>query len=119
MRVVYKNRYGDLIQFERIDEDRIRMTGGKFCRFGFVDDPDILSMVDPSGGPMIVAKNYTGCEPTDLGIFSEAWRGLKAEYILNASTNDATGENGSFDLIVYQCNDSCQIEEHEDCENLV
>ena len=117
MRAVYRNRYGDLIQFERIDDDRIRMTRGKFCRYGFDDDPDILNMVDPSGGPMIVAKNYPGCKPTDLGIFSEAWRGLKAEYILKAFTSDE--ENGSFDLIVYQCNDSCQIEEHEDCENLV
>lgn len=116
MRAVYRNRYGDLIQFERIDEDRIRMTGGKFCRYGFDDDPDILNMVDPSGGPMIVAKNYTGATPTDLGEFSGAWVGLKAEYILKApGTNE---ETGAFDLIIHQTDECSNKHKHEDCENL-
>ncbi len=116
MRAVYRNRYGDLIQFERIDADRIRVTGGKFCRVSFQEDPDILSMIDPSGGPMIVAKNYSGLNATDLGEFSECWTGLKAEYILKAAST--TEETGAYDLIIHHTNEKCDIEQHEDCENL-
>ena len=50
-KVIYRNRYGDQIQFEHIN-NQVIMTGGKWFRYGIADD-DSINMVDPSGGPYI------------------------------------------------------------------
>lgn len=63
MKIVYINRYGDKIQFED-KEYTVEMTGyfDLGMRYGFVDDPNVINMVDPSGGPYITLG-------TDLRLF--------------------------------------------------
>jgi len=55
MKVIYVNRYGDKIQFED-KEYTVEMTGYSDLglRCGWVDDPKVINMVDPSGGPYLV-----------------------------------------------------------------
>lgn len=54
MKIVYVNRHGDKIQFED-KEYTVEMTGYSDLgmRYGFVDDPNVINMVDPSGGPYL------------------------------------------------------------------
>lgn len=70
MIATYVNRYGDKITFEQ-DGDTIIMSGHdpEFMRYGLADDSDgcsraeeIISMIDPSGGPYLT----TG---SDLSLF--------------------------------------------------
>jgi hypothetical protein len=53
--VKFKNRYGDVIKFERIADDKVKMTGYlvQQIRCGVSRDTSVLEMVDPNGGPMI------------------------------------------------------------------
>jgi hypothetical protein len=54
MKTTYTNRYGDKIQFE--DKGDIVEMSGYFdmgMRYGWKDDPNVIDMVDPSGGPYI------------------------------------------------------------------
>jgi len=55
MRVIYQNRYGDNIVFEKVDDNTVKMSGFKseWCRWGWKNDPNVYTMVDPSGGPYI------------------------------------------------------------------
>lgn len=51
----YKNRYGDIYTFEINERENIDWKGDfKQCRVGYKDNPDDITMVDPSGGPYIV-----------------------------------------------------------------
>lgn len=50
----YRNRYGDIYHFEKDQNGDIIWTGTfELCRFGFIDDPEIITMIDPSGGPYV------------------------------------------------------------------
>ena len=50
----YKNRYGDVFTFEQLENGNIQWSGDfEYVRFGFKDDPNVVTMVDPSGGPYI------------------------------------------------------------------
>ena len=50
----YKNRYGDIFTFEVNERGNIDWKGNfEYCSFSYVDDPDDLIMIDPSGGPYI------------------------------------------------------------------
>jgi len=89
MKVEYRNRYDDLITFEK-KGDTVEMTGiGEHYRLGGWPGErgmpkDKFSMIDPSGGPYITAQaEWHGEEitGTDMGAFSEKWKGLKIEYI--------------------------------------
>lgn len=53
-KVIYVNRYGDKIQFED-KEYTVEMSGynPEWIRYGVEEDPNIINMVDPSGGPYI------------------------------------------------------------------
>ena len=53
MKVEYKNRYSDIITFDETDENEVLMGGGRFMRYGYDEDPSIINMIDPSGGPYI------------------------------------------------------------------
>lgn len=47
----YTNRYGDEYTFTLQNDGNIKWEGPfEYCRFGFTDDPNIRTMVDPSGG---------------------------------------------------------------------
>lgn len=52
MKATYYNRYGDIIVFEKINDDTIKMYGFEYSRSGFNDDGSI-NFIDPSGGPFI------------------------------------------------------------------
>jgi hypothetical protein len=89
MKTEYRNRYGDLITFEKKD-NIIEMAGiGEHYRLGGwpgeVGMPtERFSMIDPSGGPYITAQaEWHGEETsgTDMGLFLPEWDGLKIEYI--------------------------------------
>jgi len=89
MKTLFRNRYGDIITFEKKD-NIIEMSGiGEHYRIGGwpgeVGMPtDKFSMVDPSGGPYITAQaEWHGEETsgTDMGSFLYDWQGLKIEYI--------------------------------------
>ena len=50
----YTNRYGDEFTFELNERNNIQWSGNfEHSRFGFNDNPDDITMVDPSGGPYI------------------------------------------------------------------
>ena len=50
----YKNRYGDVFTFKQLDNSNIQWSGNfEYTRIGFNDNPDDITMVDPSGGPYI------------------------------------------------------------------
>ena len=50
----YTNRYGDKFTFEFNERGNIDWKGDfKYVRCAFNDNPDDITMVDPSGGPYI------------------------------------------------------------------
>ena len=50
----YKNRYDDVFTFEVNDRGNIDWKGDfKYVRCAFRDNPEDITMVDPSGGPYI------------------------------------------------------------------
>jgi hypothetical protein len=50
----YTNRYGDTFTFELNERGNIQWSGNfEYCRFGYNDNPNDITMVDPSGGPYI------------------------------------------------------------------
>ena len=50
----YVNRYGDKFTFELNERGNIDWKGSfEYVRYGFNDNPDDITMVDPSGGPYI------------------------------------------------------------------
>ena len=50
----YTNRYGDVFTFKQLENGNIQWSGNfEYVRFGFKDDPNVVTMVDPSGGPFI------------------------------------------------------------------
>ena len=51
-KTTYRNRYGDMIEFEHI-ENKVVMKGGKWFRYGLSNEDNSINMVDPSGGPYI------------------------------------------------------------------
>ena len=65
MKTVYFNRYGDKIQFEE-KEHIVEMTGyfDMGMRYGYDENPNIINMVDPSGGPYLAIGS-------DLSLFFE------------------------------------------------
>ena len=51
----YSNRYGDVFTFELNERGNIDWKGPfKYVRCAFGDNPEDITMVDPSGGPYIV-----------------------------------------------------------------
>ena len=52
--VEYKNRYDDVFTFELNERGNIDWKGDfKYVRCAFGDNPEDITMVDPSGGPYI------------------------------------------------------------------
>lgn len=50
----YTNRYNDVFQFEYNERGNIQWSGDfEHCRFGYNDNINDITMVDPSGGPYI------------------------------------------------------------------
>ena len=50
----YTNRYGDVFTFELNKRGNVDWKGPfEYVRYGFGDNPDDITMVDPSGGPYI------------------------------------------------------------------
>lgn len=50
----YKNRYGDTFTFTPTEDGNLLWEGNfKYCRVGWNDDINVLTMVDPSGGPFV------------------------------------------------------------------
>lgn len=50
----HTNRYGDVYVFEYNENGNIDWKGDfKYCRFGFLDNPEEITMIDPSGGPYV------------------------------------------------------------------
>lgn len=57
MKVEYINRYRDRYEFTKEDEQTIRWEGPfSYCRFSMSKD-EVISMIDPSGGPYISVGN--------------------------------------------------------------
>jgi len=52
MKVDYYNRQGDIIVFEKLDDNTVKMSGFDYYRTGYNDD-DSIEFIDPSGGPYI------------------------------------------------------------------
>jgi len=53
MKVDYYNRYGDIIIFEKLDDNTIKMSGYQYSRTGFNEDGSKIKFIDPAGGPFI------------------------------------------------------------------
>jgi len=60
MKANYYNRYGDDIIFEEIG-DEIHMSGFnmEWMRYGW-DDDEVITMIDPSGGPYTTVNSNLG-----------------------------------------------------------
>jgi hypothetical protein len=57
MKVEYINRYKDIYEFTQEDEQTIRWEGPfSYCRYSITKD-NVVSMIDPSGGPYISVGN--------------------------------------------------------------
>lgn len=83
MSMEYRNRYGDILTFNKVDDTCIEMKGGTYYRMGFnPKEPDKYNMVDPSGGPYIA-------QGLDMGCFDSDWEGMKVEYITYNSKSEA------------------------------
>lgn len=78
MMVKYKNRYKDIIKFQRIHPTLIQMSGGNHYRMGAADletlEKGELTMVDPSGGPYVSVG-------MDMGTIDDLFKGLVVERI--------------------------------------
>ena len=71
----YKNRYGDVFTFKQLENGNIQWSGNfEYVRYGFKEDPSIITMVDPSGGPFIN-------EGMDMKLFN--LKGIVKEFIDN------------------------------------
>lgn len=84
MTAEYINRHRDKITFNDDGQGNVFMYGGKWFRFGFKENPDTLTMVDPSGGPYIELG-------TDLGRFymDDLARVVTAIHFLHDDNNPA------------------------------
>jgi hypothetical protein len=81
-KIEYKNRYGDVIQMEELEDGNILFIippdSSDYVRIGWESDEDKAnlkySMIDPSGGPYI-NKGY------NMGMFHEPWNGKIVDHI--------------------------------------
>ena len=53
MKTNYYNRYGDNINFEKIDDNTVEMTGYSYPRTGYNTDGNFIEFIDAGGGPFI------------------------------------------------------------------
>lgn len=76
--IEYFNRYNDKITFTLVDENTIKMEGGKDSRLGWKTDDQLKNkqyeMVDPSGGPYISSGD-------EMRYFNEDWKDMFVDYI--------------------------------------
>lgn len=50
----YKNRYGDMFTFTIDSDGNVLMEGNfEYHRYSWNDNPDDITMIDPSGGPYL------------------------------------------------------------------
>ena len=77
----YTNSYGDEYTFTLQDDGNIKWEQNvTYCRYGFDKDPNVITMIDPSGGPFIsvgstqMGMRVIGLEKMDTGylILTEA-----------------------------------------------
>jgi len=59
MKVDYYNRQGDIIVFEKLDDNTVKMSGFDYYRIGYNDNTTI-DFIDPSGGPFITVGMNLG-----------------------------------------------------------
>lgn len=68
--VEYQNRYGDIFTFESNERGNIDWKGNfEFGRFGYNDNPNDITMVDPSGGPYITLG-------ANMGLFASEFNSM-------------------------------------------
>jgi hypothetical protein len=81
-KVEYKNRYGDIVEMEELENGDILFTippdASDYVRIGWESDKDKdnlkYSMIDASGGPYI-SKGY------NMGLFEPSWNGKIVDHI--------------------------------------
>lgn len=64
----FKNRYGDVMSLEPIDEISLLWRGSMSYERWSVNEGGVITMVDPSGGPYI-------CQGQDIGLDYPPWKG--------------------------------------------
>jgi len=85
--VEYKNRYNDIFGFELNPNGNITWSGEfTYTRFSYDDDPKVLTMIDPSGGPFLI----TG---TNMGSIDESFNGMVIEHFIEDN-------NGNYEIII-------------------
>ena len=77
--IEYTNRYGDVFTFGMNERGNIDWKGNfEYCRVGYNDNPDDITMVDPSGGPYIAIGHdmylYFGFEGESMIVNGFIWR---------------------------------------------
>ena len=69
--VTYKNRHGVEFTFKVNERNNIQWCGDfEYCRYGFEDNPKVIIMVDPGGGPYIDI-DY------NMEMFDKSFKGMK------------------------------------------
>lgn len=78
MQIQFSNRYNDVITITRLEEDKFLVQGGKYYRYGWDSEDDLVAkryiFVDPSGGPYI-SQGMT------MGYIHQPWLGKIVHYI--------------------------------------
>lgn len=63
----YRNRYGDVHSFTPTEDGNILWEGNfEYSRYGWKDDFDRITMVDPSGGPYIAEGEKSSIVHPDI-----------------------------------------------------
>ena len=71
-KIEYKNRYNDVFTFSKTEDGNILMEGPfEYMRIGRSNE-NIITMIDPSGGPYLD-------EGMNMGIFHESFKGMIIE----------------------------------------
>lgn len=98
MKVEYLNRYRDKYEFTQEDEQTIRWEGPfKWCRYSMSKD-NVVSMIDPSGGPYIsIGTEMKYIAPEFDGMVVTALEMHDGHAIIKVSKYEAEDETGEME----------------------
>jgi len=106
----YENRYGDVYTFTKQENGDVLWEGNfEYHRYGFPNKPDgtsntdVITMVDPSGGPYIRAGQMLShiIYDTDFNVIVESFERVDTGYLIKTKPH------------VYDPNDMSHLEDRD------
>ena len=89
--VNYKNRYGDVFTFTKQEDGNVLWEGNfEHHRCSWSNNPDIIDIVDPSGGPYVqVGKMLSHLlHDTDFNIIVESFERVDTGYLIKCKEHE-------------------------------